>query len=163
MSPCFGDGVLLDGGGAVAGCTPYYTAVYKVGSGTIPPTVKTGINYTNLISENPGGFFNLTTDVATIPFTGTWTITSTIEMITSAGGICFHGIEINEGSGYTVFSIDSNDVFSASYCNLVCAVTKYLQAGNTVQFFVQQNTGFNATLNGVQRRVNAHFAANCIP
>lgn len=160
---CFGDGELLDGGGGAVGCTAYYTGVYRSGAATIGPTVKTPINFTNLIAENPGGFFNLTTDVATIPFTGNWTITSTIEMITAAGGICFNGIEINQGAGYVVYSIDSNDVFAASYVNLVCAVTKYLQAGDLVQFFVQQNTGFNATLNGTQRRVNAHITSSCIP
>lgn len=159
---CFGDGKLLDGDSGV-GCTPYYTGVYRSSSAVIAPTVKTPINFTNLIAENPAGFFNLVTDIATIPFTGNWTITSTIEMITAAGGICFHGIEINEGSGYVIYSIQSNYVAAASFVNLVCAVTKYLQAGDLVQFFVQQNTVANATLNGTQRRVNAHITSSCIP
>lgn len=160
--PCFGNGEILDGGDG-GGCVPYYTGVYKSGTISIPPTVNTQVNFNTLIAENPSGFFNLTTDVATIPYEGNWTITSTVEMIAAAGGMFFHAIELNiGGSGYTAYSIATNDLFAASYVNLACAVTKYLQAGDLVRFMVQQLTGFNATLNGTGRRVNAHITSSCL-
>lgn len=162
--PCFGNGRPIDDGGAATPCVPYHSLAYKSGSQTLFSTVKTVINMTAVeAGEDPAGTFNLVTDQFTIPFDGNWTITSTIEMITSAGGICFHGIEINSGGGFVPYSIAAMDPFAASFVNLACAVTKYMVTGEIIQVFAQQNTGFNATINGVTRRVNASLTSACIP
>lgn len=161
---CFGDGQLLDGNGGSAGCVAYNTNAYRTGTAVIGPTVKTQINYTAVeAGEDPAGFFNLATDVATIPHDGNWTITSTIELITAAAGVCFHTITINQGVSDVDYSVSSAFPGSAAYVNLTCAITKLLTAGDLVRFWVQQNTGFNATLNGTARRVNASITSSCIP
>lgn len=150
--------------GGAAGCTAYNTAVYQNFSQLLTSTVKTRINFNVKESgENPTGLFNLTTDVATIPFTGNWTISFTTEYTVSAGGICFGGIEIDAGGGYLPYAIQSFEPFSASYVNIDCCVTKYLQAGDFVACFAQQNTGFNASTTGVTVRTSCQITSSCIP
>ena len=162
---CYGDGVLLNGGATPpVVCTPYHSVVYRTTGVVLPTTVKTLVNFTAVeTGENPAGMFNLTTDTATIPYGGNWTVTSTLEIILSWGAIVFGSIEINTGSGYVPYSIDSVEPFSASVVNVVMAVTKYFAAGETIRVYAQQNSGFNATINGTTRRVNCSITSACLP
>jgi len=161
---CFGDGILLNGGGSGTPCVPYHSVVYRTTGVTLPPTVKTLVNFTAVeTGEDPAGMFNLTTDTATIPYDGNWTVTSTLEIITAVGGIVFGSIEINPGTGFVPYSIDSVEPFSAAVCNVVMAITKYCLAGELIRVYAQQNTGFNATINGTTRRVNCSITSACIP
>lgn len=161
---CYCNGLPCDSDSGSAGCTAYNTSVYKSGTATIAPTVPLQINFNvKAAGENPANFFNLTTDIATIPFTGNWTITTTGEVITAAAGPVFWGIQIDEGGGYNWWAISSVFPPSAAYVNLSAAVTKYLQAGDLIKIVAQQNTGFNGTINGTQRRVNCGITSSCIP
>lgn len=162
--PCFGNGKAIDDGGGAAPCVAYNSAVYQNFSQLLANTVKTRIDFNvKEAGENPVGMFNLTTDVITIPFTGNWTISFTTEYTVSAGGICFAGIEIDQGGGYFGYSIQSFEPFSASFVNIACSVTKYLQAGDFVACFAQQNTGFNASTTGFNRRTSCQITSSCIP
>lgn len=160
---CYNDGVLEGGSG---GCVAYNTGATFVGVTAITDTIKTRvINYTSAVSsENPAGMLNLVTGIATIPYAGNWTFTSTMEMTISAAGVVFHGIELNlGGGGWFGWSISENWPGAAGFVNLACSVTKYFDAGDQVAAFVQQYTGFAATLNGNNKRVNLLGTASCIP
>lgn len=157
---CYGNGSRLNNG---MGCTAYNTAVYKNNTQILSSGVKTLVDFTTKeAGENPTGFFNLTTDTATIPFSGNWTTTATLEIIISGSGIAYGAIEIDQGAGFLPYSISCFDVFSDT-CNLTMAITKYLQATDQIRVYVQQTTGLNATLNGIDRRVNCHITSSCIP
>lgn len=153
---CFGNGYLLDG---AAGCTPYYTLAYKTSGQTLPPTVATTVNMQAKEAENPSGFFNLTTDIATIPFDGQYTITGTVEIILAAAGLAYAAIEIN-AVGY---GLDSVDARAAGVINLAPTITRYMTAGDQIRLRAQQNTGFNATISGGARWTNIGITSADIP
>jgi len=156
--PCFANGKPWPEAGN-GGCTPYTSTVYRDGSQTLSTGAKTVVNFTNVeAGENPAGMFNLATDTATIPYTGTWVITATLEIIISGSGYIYGGIEVNG----VPYAIDSDEIFAPGYGNVSLSVTKYLTAGNTVQVWAQQYSGLNGTLNGVTRRVNCSISSICV-
>lgn len=158
---CNRGGVPIDEGGGGGSCSNYYTLAYRVGNQTIANNTKTTINFTNVEAENPSGFFNLTTDQATIPHAGIYTVTGTAELDISATGVAYMGIEING----VPYSIDycSTTGFSTYDLNLSCAITRYMAAGDVIDAYVLQNTGANAILVGATRVTNLSITSANIP
>lgn len=153
---CNKGGVPIDGGGSTP-CVDYYTLAYRVGNQTIASGVKTVIDFTNIEAENPAGFFNLATDQATIPTAGIYTVTGTAELLVSATGVGYMGIEIN-GVPYSI-QIATTGPFSPDDLNFACTITRYMAAGDIINAFIHQFTGFNATVNGTTRRVNLSISS----
>jgi hypothetical protein len=152
---CFANGYPLDG----AGCTPYYTLAYKTSNGTLLTGVPTTINFHVKEAENPAGFFNLATDIATVPFDGQYTVTFTIELILAASGLAYAAIEINT-VGY---AIDSVDAIAAGAINMCPSITRWMTAGDQIRCRAQQNSGFNATIVGAARDTNCGITSADIP
>lgn len=155
--PCFGNGQPLDG--MNGGCGNYYTLAYKTSNGNLPSGVPTTINFHTIEAENPAGFFNLASDIATIPYDGMYTVTATVETTLAAAGIYYGAIEINTVS----YSLSSMDAIAAVTANLTMAITRYMTAGDQIRVRAQQNTGFLATIQGVQRRTCIAITSACIP
>lgn len=156
---CYGNGVAINGGGGGTACDPINFWAYRSSNMTIPPAVETRVDWTaKLGTENPVGFMNLTTDIATIPQNGTYVISSSVEMVTAAAGSGYLRWYLN--SVYR--GAQSDYIATAGTMVLNFAATRYLYSGDTIEMRVYQNTGFNASLIGCCNQLFFSASAICL-
>lgn len=106
--------------------------------------VETVVNWTNKRDENPTGIMNLTTDTFTAPQAGRYIITAGVEMTIAARGSCY--IRVYKNNVYQ--GSDSDEGSIATTVTPSVSQKDWLNANDTIQIRVFQNTGFAATLIG---------------
>lgn len=143
-SPCFADGMPLDGDGGGACVVVGFNASVPSGGQAIPSGVETTVNWSSKANEVPAGFMNLATETATIPFDGRYVVNTGVELVTAAAGSVYlrlyvSGAYAGGNSGYAGLATTITPSFG---------YTKFFTAGQTVQVRVFQNTGFAVSLIG---------------
>ena len=154
---CFGNGDLLNGESGE--CDPQNFWAYRNANQSISSGLETLIDWNNKLgTENPTGFMNLTTDIATIPTNGNWVISSSIEMTLAAAGSGYLRWYLNN----TYRGADSDYHNTAGTIVLNFAATRYLFAGDTIEMRVFQNSGFAASLIGCCNQLFFSATSSCL-
>lgn len=156
---CFGNGQELNGGAPSGACDPVNFWAYRDANQAITSGVEALIDWNNkLVTENPAGFMNLTTNIATIPSNGTYVLSSSIEMTVAAAGSGYLRWYLNGTyrGAQTVYSDIANTIV------LNFAATRYLFANDTIEMRVFQNTGFAASLIGCCNQLFFSCSSICL-
>ena len=156
---CFGNGQKLNGDAPSGACDPQNFWAYRNINQTISSGLETLIDWNNKLgTENPVGFMNLTTNIATIPSNGNWVISSSIEMTIAAAGSGYLRWYLNN----TYRGADSDYHNTAGTIVLNFAATRYLFAGDTIEMRVFQNSGFTASLVGCCNQLFFSATSSCL-
>lgn len=156
---CFGNGQTLNGDTPSGACDPVNFWAYRNANQAISSGVEQLIDWNNkLVTENPVGFMNLATDIATIPTNGTYVLSSSIEITIAAAGSCYLRWYLN--NTYRGASSDYHGTAGTIVLNF--AATRYLFAGDTIEMRVFQNTGFAASLIGCCNQLFFSCSSICL-
>jgi len=143
---------------------PFYCSVYRNANQTLDTGTREYVDYDTLLSEDPDDFFDMASSpvTATIPYSGNWIITANVGVNITAVGILYLGININDGSGYKEWGCNSVEGSGANTLRLNVSVSKYIEKESTVQVWVEQYTGFNATLLAYNYYTNCHIVSSIV-
>ncbi len=156
---CFGNGQELNGGTPSGACDPVNFWAYRDANQAISSGLETVVDWNNkLVTENPVGFMNLTTNIATIPSNGTYVVSSSIEMSIAAAGSGYLRWYLNN----TYRGSSSDYHATAGVIVLNFAATRYLFAGDTIEMRVFENTGFAASLIGCCNQLFFSCSSICL-
>jgi hypothetical protein len=109
-------------------------------------------------TDNPLNFYSTVGNIATVPVTGRYVMTTGVEIVTAAAGSAFLRLYING----VYAGASSDEASTATTLTPNFALTKYLFAGDTVRPTVFQNTGFAATLIGCCNQLFFSMSACCV-
>lgn len=157
-TPCFAGGVPLNGNGG-NGCSTVGFDADRSTNQTIS-TAGTGVKIDwNVVANDPGGDFSLASDYFVAPVEGRYTFTCNGKLITAAAGFCYLQFWLN-GSSTTGTLITEQGARAPSAATIApnAARVIWLSANNTVEVWVLNTTGFNATWQGCQN----HFSGALI-